>query len=674
MTLRKKLILFAVAIGLLPIMILSFVGYTTSAKALEVSIIRGNQVYLQDTIQSLNEFFDKKQQEAKVLTATEYVHEALSSGTPKDLLSLDQYLLGAMETFGYSGINVLNEDGVIIMSNSKSIVGLDLSTREYFQRAINGEANWTSPFYSENIDTNCMVLAYPIEYDGKVNGIMTITIVQSDLNALVHHGVDTLGTTGNSYLISGDKLLFTDMRYGDYSEKSALNETIETTGTGLLSEAIISGNADYRQSVIYDDYSGQKVVGSLGITQIGDNLIGLVITVDSSEAMTAVKFLQTAMILIGLGALILIVLLSIIMIRSILKPINVLSTRITDIAEGDGDLTKRIQVSTKDEIGKLGLEFNKFLEKLQHIIGEVAEDANVVASSSSTMMKAMETTDQNQENINQLVFGVNDNLTSNASVLEEVNASVEEITSSAIQIASKASDLKQSTNDVLMATEVGSTKLQDVQNSVNIVKNISDEMETVITKLSTSSNDIENMVSMITSISEQVDLLALNATIEAARAGEEGRGFAVVAEEVRKLAEESRKSAESITVVVQDIVSESNAAFEAIKKEKEEVKRSVSNIELTEAEFNNILSMMNEMMQHFNDVSTMVTGQSNASEEISKAMNDITQSTINTSTATNEISEKMLEQKSTTSKVTNDILEMNQLATSLKASMGQFQV
>jgi methyl-accepting chemotaxis protein len=236
--------------------------------------------------------------------------------------------------------------------------------------------------------------------------------------------------------------------------------------------------------------------------------------------------------------------------RSITRPVNVAVATMKDIAEGEGDLTARLDASGRDEIGQLASAFNQFVGKIQDVIRQAVTAAEQVTAASQQLSAASE----------QLSSGAQEQ----ASSLEETAASLEEITGT----------VKQNADNAKQANQLAVGSRDTAEKGGEVVTNAVSAMG----EINKSSKKIADIITTIDEIAFQTNLLALNAAVEAARAGEQGRGFAVVAAEVRSLAQRSATAAKEIKGLIQDSVQKVQDGSELVNKSGQTLQEIVSSV------------------------------------------------------------------------------------------------
>lgn len=353
----------------------------------------------------------------------------------------------------------------------------------------------------------------------------------------------------------------------------------------------------------------------------------------------------------------------------IAKMVNMLR----EIAQGKGDLTRKININANDEIGEMAEWFNQFISKLREIIVDVKQTSGIVLSASQQLSTAVEESNNAMSSISTSVTEIATRMQENASAVEETTASIEEVAGSAESVARTSQQAVEDTVHAQRNAEKGNEAVNEIIKSINEVSQFSIEVRKTISELEVSSNEIGNILDIISGIADQTNLLALNAAIEAARAGEHGRGFAVVAEEIRKLAEQSSASAKEIANLVKGIQQRTVQVVNTVGVQEKKILISVEKARLIEQSIKEILQSINHIVTKVNDIAASSQEQAAATEQMTKSMDSVSKATDHVAKNAAEISGAVEEQVSTLEEIGAITEEMSAMVKVLNDKVNQFK-
>ncbi|MDC7697295.1 methyl-accepting chemotaxis protein [Vogesella indigofera] len=464
----------------------------------------------------------------------------------------------------------------------------------YFVPKSRGRDTITEPFFYEVQGKQVLESSLAVvmkDASGKLLGVSAVDLALDDLQK--QFGAIRLYDTGYVRMVSEGGLFVVNPQAGQ-------------VGKAVASGDPLAANLDKikkGERFVYEDGGFTHFFYPIKVADSGQFWSAGVSVPTAAITATANSQRNTA-IVVGVIALALIILVLTLLIRTLTRPLNTLAETMEQFASGKGDLTLRLTVSNRDEIGRTAAAFNRFIESLREMFIEVREQSLAVSRSAGQLADSAVQVEQSSAQ-------QSDAASATAAGVEQVTVSVHHIADTAMLAESMA-------RETGVLTEHSVATVDKVTGEIQRMTSNMQALAGRMGALGARSAEVSTIVGVIKDIADQTNLLALNAAIEAARAGEQGRGFAVVADEVRNLAGRTAEATVQISRIVNAISSETNDAVDEVKRSTELVSVSVGIAEEANVAMKGVYEKSVDLVDNIGDIASSTREQSNATSEIAQ--------------------------------------------------------
>ncbi|WCE32412.1 methyl-accepting chemotaxis protein [Vibrio sp. SCSIO 43137] len=567
----------------------SFISYYNQKNLLKEKITQHTQEYATEQAELIGGFLDEKV--SGIHRLTKHYRDGIGTDDPDKIIELTKVFAEAMNIYGT----------VIAFKNGDAY--WTYSTAWYPDHKYKDDIN-TVGWYKQSQQKSGTTITKP--YLGADGATLWVSIVEkTNFGAIAGYPSMALMSdiVAGTSLKGSQAMVFIDDStvLASSSEEIIPNSKLDDLPWYVAERDNILSNDAYTGQFTQDDR--QKLFFSKQI-KFGDTTWYYLITIDESIVFAPLQGVVWQSSITGTTSIVLGCLIILLVIQWLYKPILSLKETISALSQGEGDLTRRLDVHSKDDLGQIAMGVNQFIESLQ-----------------SMMLKIQSSTHQLEDNIASLhkqTASSSATIQNHRSEMEQIVTAVTQMNATAEAVATDAANSAGSTRDAVSAGVDSQSKASQTQHTVSsLVEDVSVASEHVQQMSEQSSNTI-SILSVIEEIAEQTNLLALNAAIEAARAGEHGRGFAVVADEVRNLATRSKSCTEEIESALTQLTNGSSAIVAAMDKTK-------ARCEETAIEAGSAVDSLNSMSNHVSEVDKLTTQIAAAAQEQSAVTHEISQ-------------------------------------------------
>ncbi len=546
----------------------------------------------------------------------------------------DLFLIHPKGRIFFTGIHE-PDYGTNIIDGVYSDSGLGRVTRQVLESKVFGVADM-SPYAPSNGDPAAFI-AQPFLIDGDVELVVALQVPLDKINFVMGQRAG-MGKSGETYLVGPDQLMRSDS-YLDPENHSVRNAFAKPEKGNVDTEATRRALQGQSDEQIIEDYNGNPVLSAFTPLKFFDVPWALIAEIDAAEAFSAVTALKWAALIVAAVAGLGILLLAFLFTRSIVHPVKKVVSGLKELAQGEGDLTLRLPVTSQDEIGELAVRFNEFLEKLQQMIKDISGGVEMLSSSSTELAAISQQMADGAGQTSEMAHTVataSEEMTVN---MASVSAAMEETSTNSSMVATAAEEMNATINEIAENSHQARVISENAAQKVNLSTEQMGE-------LGKAAQEIGKVIETITDISAQVNLLSLNATIEAARAGEAGKGFAVVASEIKALATQTADAALDIQERISKIQKSTGDTTKVIK------------------EIHQVINSVNEIV---GTIATAVEEQSSATTEISENITQV-------SSGIQEVNHNVGQSASVAEEISKEIVQVNHSSDEMSNSSEQVKV
>ena len=558
------------------------------------------------------------------------------------------------------------ENGNIALTMDYSNESYNYFNIDYYKNAMAnpGKVGYQGPYYDDTLKTSMISLSSSFTKNGQPAGCVTVDVDVAELEQYVKEIV--IGEHGYAFLVGKDGY-YLGTKYDAKNMKEKITEEKDPALADLGKQVVNASEL----SIVETDVFGEDSYVAIAPTAI-DNLKLVMVAPKADYSGPVHKAVYLSIVMAVIVMVILCTVMIFIFNRRIGSPVSHLMTAAEKIA--NGDLRNDVQVESDDEIGALARSLQNMSQNLKKVIGSVNDRAMQVAAASEELTANADQSSQASNQVANSIVKIAEGSAEQATAAQNIQMTAENLTANSEEVAARAHEVANTAGKTKQDVTDGRKAIEEAVRQMENITKSTDNIQKSISNLEEGSKKIGEIVELITSIAEQTNLLALNAAIEAARAGEAGRGFSVVAEEVRKLAEESNRSAQQIADMVVANQADMNEAVAASDTGAESVRQGIETVKSADEVFNSILGSIDGLVKDIIGISEAIHEMALENERMHESSVQITETSGRNSDESQTVSAATEEQSASMHEIADASRSLAELASDLQNEVSRFQL
>ncbi|MDO5517180.1 MAG: methyl-accepting chemotaxis protein [Clostridium sp.] len=659
----RKIALVNTLILLLALFVVGIISHNKAGSALESNLETMSLQTLKQVDKGFNEYLSKMTYSLDILAKNKDIQDL---SNPEENFELTaEYVQYSLISFkdtldGIENIYYAAEQGYAVLDTEVTDEStMPFKQKEWYKEAKNKKNTliYSDPYVDDLTQKKILTVSRSIEDEnGNFIGVVGIDINLGELESyisginLLDKGYIVIVDSKGKVIIDNDK---NDSKVDDLSSLP-LWSNAKDTKEGVYEWKSDSGVKFI--SYLTDEDTQWKLIGYVDQSEISSGLLSIKITIGVAVILCFI---------IGIFS-------SLVLAKSITNNIDKINRGVREIAKGN--FKDRIEVESNDEIGELSENLNLSLDSISGLIKEIESTTNDVYSSASSIASMSEETTASVSEVANAINGVSNGATDQAIAVENTTKTVNNLAESIESVEKNAKNILELSGKTEKLSSDGLEILRVLVEKAEKTKKNTEESSSSVREMNDSIKDINYISDAIAGITEQTNLLALNASIEAARAGEAGKGFAVVADEIRKLAEESKSSTDSIKEIINEVNKKSDLSSKVMEETVKMLIEQDKSIENTKDIFNQIVDSIEPLVEAIRVIDNLTNNMDADKKKVIDEIESISTISQDVASVSEEVTASAEEVTATMDELTQYADKLNDIAEKLKEELKNFEL